>query len=449
MRLSEIAGVLEGGLRGADIEFSGVGTDTREDLSGRLFVALRGERFDGHGFLDRARQAGAVAALVEEPAGVAMPQVVVSDTRRALGLLARHWRRSRFRGTVIGITGSNGKTTLKEMTAACLGGEPGVLKTRGNLNNDIGVPLTLLELDAGHRFAVVEMGANHEGEIAWCASLAEPAISVLNNVGPAHLEGFGSIEGVARAKGEIVAALPETGIAVLNADDRFYGYHRDLAGRRRVVSFGFGEADVRGLRVEPLAFRDGRFHNRFEAEVFGERLEMEIQLAGRHNVANALAAMACAVAAGCGKAGIRRGLASLAPVPGRLRPLPAGGGAWILDDCYNANPASFAAGLEALRAIEGERWVILGAFGELGPESAAWHRRAGELARQKGVRRLLAVGEASRPAATAFGREGEWFPSREALIETVAANMGEGICILIKGSRSQRLETVVEALREH
>ncbi len=451
MRLSEIAWVVNGRIVGADVEFNGVGTDTRKDLAGRLFVALRGERYDGHAFLSLAREAGAVAALVETPGNgkEAMPRLVVEDTRRALGLLARHWRRSRFQGTVIGVTGSNGKTTVKEMIAACLGGVPKVLKTRGNLNNEIGVPLTLLELEASHRFAVVEMGANHEGEIAWCASLAEPSISVLNNVGPAHLEGFGSLEGVARAKGEIIAALPETGVAVLNADDQFFPYHRDLAGQRRVLSFGLQRGDVRVLRIEPLGFRDGRFLNRFEVEVLGERLDVELQLAGRHNVSNALAAMACAVVVGHGREQIRQGLASMRPVPGRLRPVPGGKGGWILDDSYNANPASFAAGLEALQAIEGDPWVILGAFGELGAESEVWHRQVGELAKQKGVQRLLAVGEPSRLAVTAFGRGGQWFSSKEALIETVAANIGGETCILVKGSRSQRLETVVEALREH
>ncbi len=449
MRLSEIAKVLDAGMVGGDAEFEGVGTDSRGDLRHRLFVALRGDRFDGHAFLMQAQDAGAVAALVDTCQPQSIPQLVVEDTRRGLGLLARHWRRCQFQGTLIGVTGSNGKTTVKEMIASCLGGNSRVLKTRGNLNNDIGVPLTLLELKSSHRFAVIEMGANHAGEIAWCASLAEPSISVLNNVGPAHLEGFGSIEGVARAKGEIIAALPETGTAVLNADDRFFACHRDLAGARRVLSFGFGVADVRALFVDPLRFDGGRFLNRFQVEALGEMFEVEIQLAGNHNVSNALAAIAGAVAAGRDITGIQTGLAALAPFRGRLRPVPAGGGAWILDDCYNANPASFAAGLDTLKVLGGEPWVIMGAFGELGAQTGDWHRHVGELARKKGIRRLLAIGEPTRLAVKAFGGGGHWFPTKDALIETAMAMIDGDTRILVKGSRSQRLETVVEALREH
>lgn len=448
MRLSEIVEVLGGRQVGGDAEFTGVGTDTRSDLRGRLFVALKGDRFDAHAFLPQARYAGAVAALVETPSSLTLPQLEVKDTRRALGLLGRHWRRQYFSGTLVGITGSNGKTTVKEMVAASLGDDPRVLKTRGNLNNDIGVPLTLLQLTPEHRYAVIEMGANHPGEIAWCASLAEPSIALITNVGPAHLEGFGSVEGVARAKGEIISALGTDGTVILNADDRFYQEYRRLAGQRRQLSFGFSQADVRALRIEPLAFVEGRFHNHFRIEALGEVSEIELALAGRHNVANALAAIACAVAAGRDLDDIRTGLATLAPVPGRLRPLPARNGAWLLDDCYNANPASFAAGLETLGVLGGERWVILGAFGELGRDSEAWHRRAGELARDEGVARLLAVGEASRAAVAAFGSGGRWFASHEALIEEAGATIHQDARILIKGSRSQRLEAVVQALGE-
>jgi len=448
MRLSGIVEVLGGRLVGEDADFTGVGTDTRADLRGRLFVALKGDRFDAHAFLPQARYAGAVAALVETPSSLALPQLEVKDTRRALGLLGRHWRRKRFSGTLVGITGSNGKTTVKEMVAACLGEEPRVLKTRDNLNNDIGVPLTLVQLTPEHRYAVIEMGANHPAEIAWCASLAEPSIALITNVGPAHLEGFGSLEGVAAAKGEIITALKADGTVILNADDPFHHKHSNMAGQRRIVSFGFSTADVRALTVEPLAFADGRFHNRFRVKALGEIMEIELALAGRHNVANALAAIACALAAGRDLDAIRTGLASLAPVPGRLRPLPARKGAWLLDDCYNANPASFAAGLETLEVLGGESWVILGAFGELGRDSEAWHCRAGELAREQGVSRLLAVGEASRAAVAAFGNGGRWFSSRGALIEEVAAEIHQDARILIKGSRSQRLEAVVQALGE-
>jgi len=448
MRLSEVASALGGRLVGEDVVFHGVGIDSRTDLTGKLFVALRGERFDGHDFLAQAQRAGAVAALVERPVDAGLPRVQVDDSRRALGRLARRWRRDRFRGTLIGVTGSNGKTTVKEMIAAALGGPEAVLKTQGNLNNDLGVPLTLLRLTPAHRFAVVEMGANRPGEIAYSADLARPDIGVLTNAAPAHLQGFGSIAGVAKAKGEIVAGLPADGTAVLNAEDRFFDDWRELAGKRRVVGFGFRRGDVRLERHQGLTFEAGRFHNRFSVLALGERFEVDLALAGRHNVANTLAAIAAALAAGGDPAVITAGLAGLAPVPGRLQPLPLQGGGWLLNDCYNANPASFEAGLQTLQTLQGEPWVILGAFGELGPESLAWHRQAGEMARRRGVRRLLAVGEDTKAAVATFGGGGQWFASRDALVEAALRLCHPGVRVLVKGSRSQRLETVVEALRE-
>ena len=446
MRLSEVAPVLGGRLVGEDADFTSVGTDTRQNLRGALYVALRGARFDGHDFVSQAQAAGAVAALVSRPQAVDLPQLQVDDTRLALGRLARHWRRQRFQGRLIGVTGSNGKTTVKEMIAAALGGPPAVLKTGGNLNNDIGVPLTLLRLTPAQRWAVVEMGANHPGEIAYVAGLAEPEIGVVTQAAPAHLAGFGSLEGVARAKGELVAALPPEGTAVLNADDPFFDHWRCQSRARRILSFGFGDADVRAVEVAPLAFSDGRFHNRFEVEALGQRFSLDLALAGRHNVANALAAVAAALAAGGDLQTIRAGLEGLRPVPGRLRPLPAQGGAWLLDDCYNANPASFAAGLDTLSALGGEPWVILGAFGELGPESARWHRQAGALARRHRVAYLLAVGEDAKAAVASFGGGGQWFSSREALIRAARKHLHGGARILVKGSRSQGLEHVVRAL---
>lgn len=446
MRLSEVAPVLGGRLLGEDVGFEGVGTDTRQPLRGALYVALRGERFDGHDFLPQAAAAGAAAALVSRSVDCGLPQLQVRDTRAALGQLARHWRRRIFRGRVIGVTGSNGKTTVKEMIAAALGGEPAVLKTQGNLNNDIGVPLTLLRLTAAQRYAVVEMGANHPGEIGYCAALAEPDVGIITQAAPAHLAGFGSLEGVARTKGELLAALPPDGTAVLNADDPFFELWRHQSGGRRVLSFGFGKADVRAVEVAPLAFAAGRFHNRFEVEALGQRFSLDLALAGRHNVANALAAIAAALAAGGDPEAIRAGLEGLRPVPGRLRPLPAREGAWLLDDCYNANPASFAAGLETLTALGGEPWVVLGAFGELGPESAYWHRQAGQLARRHRVAYLLAVGEDAKAAVASFGGGGQWFSSREALIEAALKHLHSGARILVKGSRSQGLEHVVRAL---
>ncbi|GAB4357789.1 MAG: UDP-N-acetylmuramoyl-tripeptide--D-alanyl-D-alanine ligase [Methylohalobius crimeensis] len=454
MRLSELAPVLKGTLLRQDAEFHGVGIDSRGDLQGRLFVALHGARFDGHDFLPQAREAGAVGALVTRPGPSELPQLKVADTQLALGQLARYWRHLNFDGMVVGVTGSNGKTTVKEMIAQVLAeaeaahGTASLLKTQGNLNNAIGVPLTLLRLRPSHRFAVIEMGANHAGEIAYVAGLAEPQAAVITNAGPAHLEGFGSLEGVARAKGELIAALPTTGTAVLNADDRFFPLWREIAGRRRVITFGLSSsADVSAEAMEPLAFSEGRFRNRFRVRALGERFDVDLALPGRHNVINALAATACGLAMDGSVAGIQAGLARMVPVSGRLRPLPAKSGAWLLDDCYNANPASFEAGLDALGACGGEPWVVLGAFGELGPDSKAWHTRAGELAKVRGVRRLLAVGDASRAAVAAFGIGGEWFASQAALIDAALDHLHAEVRILIKGSRSQHLETTVEALQ--
>ncbi len=448
MRLSELAPVLQGKVLHGDAEFAGVGIDSRQDLRGRLFVALRGARFDGHDFVPQAQAAGAVAALVERQVG-GLPQLEVADTQLGLGQLARYWRRCCFAGDLVGVTGSNGKTTVKEMIAEVLGGESQGLKTEGNFNNAIGVPLTLLRLRPEHRFAVVEMGANHAGEIGYVAALAEPQVGVITNAGPAHLAGFGSLEGVARAKGELITALPENGTAVLNADDRFLEEWRALARRRRVLTFGLApKADVRAEAIAPLRFDQGRFLNRFQVNALGERFEVELALAGQHNVVNALVAVAVGLTLGREVSEIQAGLARMVPVAGRLRPLPAKAGAWLLDDCYNANPASFRAGLEALQACGGEPWVILGAFSELGRDSQAWHVKAGESAKEYGVQRLLAVGDDSQAAVAAFGAGGQWFASQEALIEVAQSLLHPEVRILVKGSRKAKLELIVAALRQ-
>ncbi len=447
MRLSELVPVLQGQLVGGEAEFEGITIDSRAEVGGKLFVALRGARFDGHDFIPQAQAKGAKCALVERPSGD-LPQLVVADTRLALGKLAQYHRRQCFSGDLVGVTGSNGKTTVKEMIAEVLGGEVKGLKTEGNLNNAIGVPLTLLCLTPQHQFAVVEMGANHPGEIDYVARLAEPQVGVITNAGPAHLQGFGSLEGVARAKGELIAALAEDGIAVLPADDRFFEYWQQLAGTRKRLTFGLSpNASVHVEEVTPLRFAGGRFCNRFVACALGERFGIELALAGQHNVVNALAAIAVGLALGREIAEIQAGLARMQPVAGRLRPLPAKAGAWLLDDCYNANPASFQAGLEALRALGGEPWVILGAFGELGQASEVWHARAGELAKKYRVCRLLAVGEESRWAVAAFGTGGQWFESQAALIEAALKWLHPEVRILVKGSRRAKLELTVSALK--
>ncbi|MBS1212110.1 MAG: UDP-N-acetylmuramoyl-tripeptide--D-alanyl-D-alanine ligase, partial [Proteobacteria bacterium] len=338
--------------------------------------------------------------------------------------------------------------TAKEMVAAILALGAPVLKTRGNLNNDLGVPLTLLNLGPEHRYAVIEMGANHPGEIAYVAEIAKPLVALITNAGDAHLEGFGSREGVARAKGEMITALPADGVAVLNADDAFIGLWRDLAGARKVLSFGFSEgADVRGLAdsVKVACTADG-FATRFEYVYKGSRRPIILALPGRHNVANALAAAAACLALGVNADQIAEGLARVSAVPGRMQPEFAGNGALFINDTYNANPSSFNAALDVLLQLPGEPWVVLGAFGELGDASRGLHAELGRESRRRGVTRLLATGPNAEEAVAAFGPGGVHFPEQAELIRSLRETLKPNAVVLVKGSRVQRMERVIEAL---
>lgn len=440
-RASEAVG---GRLRGPDAEFRGVSTDSRAVRARELFFALQGPTFDGADFLPQAASAGAAGAVVGRPVDGELPTIEVDDTRRALGTLAAAWRRQ-LPATVVGLTGSNGKTTCKEMIASCLGQDAPTLATRGNLNNDVGVPLMLFELDAAHRFAVLEMGANHPGEIAWLRSLVAPDVAVITNAGPAHLEGFGTIEGVARAKGEILAGDPPPAWAILNADDPHFGLWRRLAGDVAVRSFGFGrDADVRALAVEvhPNATTCILQTNELE-------LPVSVPLAGRHNAQLAAAAAATALVLGIAPDAVRRGLAALRPVTGRLTVLSGLAGSTLYDDSYNANPMSVAAAAEFLGSVCGEGWFVLGDMGELGGDSIELHRRAGERIAASGVSRLFATGPLSRHAVEAFGARGAWFESTDALIDELTRELQgtRDVGVLVKGSRAMRMERVVEALR--
>ena len=444
MRLAEILEPLGGRLQGADRRFEAVSTDTRSLPPGALFVALRGPRHDAHAFLAEAEKAGAVAAMVEAGAPVApsgLPRVQVADTRLALGRLGALWR-ARFPGPLIGLTGSNGKTTVKELLAAILGAAGPTHATRGNLNNDIGVPLTLLGLRPGHRHAVIEMGANHAGEIAYLAGLAAPDVALITNAAPAHLEGFGSLEGVVAAKGEILDALGPEGVAVLNADDPHCATWRTRAAGRQVLDFGLqAAAAVRGTwRPAPTGLY-------LELETPAGGLGLDLPLAGRHNAANALAATAAALAAGLDLDTVARGLARARAPRGRLEPRPLPGGGLLLDDSYNANPGSLAAGLEVLAAAPGPRWLVLGDMGELGAEGPELHARAGRLARDLGIEALWALGPLAAEAALAFGPGGRAFTDREALLAALAGALaGERPTVLVKGSRAMAMERVAAAL---
>jgi UDP-N-acetylmuramoyl-tripeptide--D-alanyl-D-alanine ligase len=427
---------------GPDREIARVHTDTRSIAAGDLFVALRGERFDGNAFAAQALEAGAVAALVERedalPAGAS--GIVVADSRRALGQIARA-HRHRIHPELLAVTGSNGKTTVKEMLAAILRGVHGdaaVLATEGNLNNDIGLPLTLLRLEPAHRFAVCEMGMNHAGEIAWLCEIAEPDITVINNAGTAHLENLGSLEGIARAKGEIVQGLRADGVAVLPQTDRWLPLWQQFAGSRRSLRFGLdaaaelaGEAAGEGT----VTLRHG-----------DATATCHLAVPGLHNAHNACAAIAAAIAAGVPLAKAAAALDGFGGSKGRLQIKRAANGATLIDDTYNANPDSAKAAIAVLAAAPQPRILVLGDMGELGPDAPALHREVGEAARAAGLECLFATGELSRETVAGFGPGGEHFASHIALIDALRGRLVTDVTVLVKGSRFMRMEQVIEAL---
>ena len=441
MQLGEAAAALGARAAGEDAVFHGVGADSRAMPRGALFVAVRGPNFDGHDFIADAVQRGAAAALVERAPDVPVPFILVRDSVRSFGRLAAAWR-NRFHDLLpVAVTGSNGKTTVKEMIAAIFRTMGPVSATRGNLNNEIGVPLTLCELDAAHRTAVVELGANHRGEIAALTALVRPSVGVVTQCAPAHLEGFGSIEGVARAKGELFEHLPEDATAVVNAGDRYAALWRALAGRRRCISFGAGaDADVR-VRATP-----GAGGNPIVLDTPAGTLEVDLPLPGAHNALNAAAAAAAAIAADADPAAIREGLVAVRPVKGRLESKRGPRNTEIIDDTYNANPVSLRAGLGVLGAKPAPRWLVLGDMGELGSGGAALHAGAGRDAKRHGVERLLVTGELSREAARAFGEGAACFEDCAALADRLRDELPAGATVLVKGSRSMAMERVVEAL---
>ncbi len=433
--------------------FESVGSDSRGVVPGQLFVALRGERFDGHDFVAAAAAAGAAAALVDErwmQAGAAapLPLLVVDDTRRALGTLAAAWR-TRFALPLIGVTGSNGKTTVKEMCAAILRahacergyGEESVLATRGNLNNDLGLPLTLLQLRDFHRAAVVEMGMNHAGEIAYLTALAQPTVAVVTNAQRAHLQGMGTLDEVAREKGAIYAGLGAAGVAVINADEPYAAYWQALNAGRKVVSFGLeAAADVRArCTVHGLG-------SQLELETAQGRIHTELQVPGVHNVRNALAAAAACLAAGVTPGAVAAGLGAYAGTAGRLQRRPGVHGAVILDDSYNANPDSVRAGIDVLAALPGHTFLVLGDMGEVGEISAQVHDEIGGYAKSKGVDGLYALGDMSAVAARNFGEGGHHFATVEALVSALRPRLDAEAVVLVKGSRFMRMERVADEL---
>ncbi len=441
--LAQAAASMQGTLHGEDRDFIGISTDTRTIREGELFFALQGPNFDGRDYVGTALERGAAGAVVARRTRDAIAQIEVDDARAALGRFGAAWR-NEHDVTVVGVTGSNGKTTLKELIAACLARHAPTLATHGNLNNDIGMPLMLARIDATHRYAVLEMGANHRGEIAYLVSLANPDVVVITNAGAAHLEGFGSIEGVARGKGEILQNEKRPAAAVLNADDRYFDYWSSLVDDVRCISFGFSEtADVRATDIVPHGTGSD-----FTLHVGGDSGGVSLPLAGIHNVRNACAAAAVATALGIAFDDIRKGLESVSPVGGRLQPLRAVHGATLFDDSYNANPLSVVAAAEFLAALPGENWLVLGDMKELGDDAAELHHEVGEAARASGVDRLFAYGDLASNAATGFGEHASWYASIDTLVDELCEDLSEDVNVLVKGSRSMRMERVVDALRE-
>lgn len=445
MKLSQIAMHLGAELVGLDADVASFSTDTRTLRAGDLFIALSGPNFDGNQFVARAAEAGAAAALVSrvDPAA-GIPQLLVPDTFVALGRLARAWR-EQFTLTRVAMTGSAGKTTTKEMVASIFAGMGPTLATLGNKNNEIGVPLTLLRLTGEHRYGVFELGANHRGEIAYTSGLVQPHAAVITNVGTAHLEGFGSRRGIAEAKGEIYGGLLPDGVAVINADDEFAPYWRELVGNRRRLEFSQQvPADVHATDVQAGA----NHAYGFVLHVAGASLPVQLQLLGHHNVGNALAAAALAHACGVPLAQIAAGLAATAPVAGRLVSHDLGGGRVVIDDTYNANPSAVKAAIDLLAGLPGRRVLVLGDMGELGEATESGHHEVGEYARMKKIDALYAVGQYSGFTAGSFGAEARRFDDKQQLIEELEKELEGVVTLLVKGSRSARMEQVVDALTE-
>lgn len=431
-------------LEGNNVGFSRVVTDTRQLTSGDLFVALKGENFDGHEFVAKAAESGAVGAIVSRHVDCALPQIVVEDTLVALQEYAASWRND-FSIPVVAVTGSNGKTTTKQMLSAIFVSRGPVLATQGNLNNHIGVPLTLLSLRREHCTAVIEMGANHHGEIALLTRLARPDIGVITQAGDAHLEGFGSREGVAQAKGELFAGL-NGGVAVINADDVYAPLWRELSKGSSALTFGFNEqADVRAQHATPVP-AESPTGTRFELRAPEGRQAVHLPLPGRHNVSNALGAAACAVALGMDLKDIAAGLARMDAPQGRLSWKTTPEGARLLDDSYNANPTSLQAGMELLASLSGERVLVLGGMAELGDNAAQMHHEAGVSAKSLRIDRLYTLGAMANEAARGFGAGAHAFEDFNQLADALRPHLNKNVTLLVKGSRSSRMERVVTAL---
>lgn len=446
MMLSEAAAALGVQHVGADVQFSSVGSDSRNIVAGQLFVALKGANFDGNAFAQEALKLGAVAVLVSDVSVQAAPRIVVADTRLALGELAKYWRQ-KFEMPVVAVTGSNGKTTTKEMLSAILSvvaqGKAAVHATYGNLNNDIGVPLTLLKMQPNHQYAVVEMGMNHLGEIDYLTHIAQPDVALINNAGIAHIGELGSRDNIAKAKGEIFAGLKPDGVAVINADSDYVDYWKSLNPNRKIVTFGLkSHADV-SARYQEL---DG--YASVVLTTADDEVSVQLNVQGEHNISNALAAAAAAYALGVSLSDIGRGLASFTGVYGRLERKAGINGAVVIDDTYNANPDSMKAAINVLAKLAGTKILVLGDMGELGADAQNMHAEVGAYAKTAGLTTLYCLGNLSVETARSFGQGAEQFSSAEAIAQAVLPALEQGVTVLVKGSRFMQMERVVNLLVE-
>lgn len=446
MRLTEIAKAVNGQIIGEDVFIESIDTDSRSIRQGQLFVALKGERFDGNAYAVEALNKGAAATLISDASSKAEPAILVKDTRLALGQLAYYWR-NKISAPVIAITGSNGKTTTKEMLVAILAAATGDSKqvhaTYGNLNNDIGLPLTLLKATPQHQYVVLEMGMNHFGEIAYLTKIARPNVAVINNAGTAHIGELGSRENIAKAKGEIFEGLSEGGVAVINADAEYLDYWNSLNVGRSVITFAIKHsADV------VAKFEEYSTYTKVELTTPDGTVVFNLSSPGIHNVANALAASACAVALGIPNTLIAKGLEAFTGVYGRLEHKRGFAGAVLIDDTYNANPDSMKAAIEVLRQMPGQTILVIGDMGELGKDALDMHTEIGVYAKEKGIGKLFAIGDLSHAAVKAFGHEAKHYSSVEALIEELKPLMNSTVNVLVKGSRFMRMERVVMQLLE-
>lgn len=444
MHLSEAAVALNAKHVGADVQFDSVGSDSRHVKAGQLFVALKGENFDGNTFADEAIKKGAAAVMLSDSAVEVQPALFVQDTRLALGELAKYWR-SKFDAPVVAITGSNGKTTTKEMLTAILSvaakGSDKVHATYGNLNNDIGVPLTLLKMHASHKYAVVEMGMNHLGEIDYLTHIAKPNVAVINNVGSAHIGELGSRANIALAKGEIFSGLQADGVAVINADSEYAADWLALNANRKVVTFGLNQqADV------TAKYQELQGVSLMNLDTPNGRVAFKLKVQGAHNISNALAASTAAFALGVSNADIAKGLENFGGVYGRLELKAACHGALLIDDTYNANPDSMRAAIDVLAKYAGEKILVLGDMGELGFEANNMHAEIGAYAKAAGLTTLYCLGELSIEMVKSFGVGAQHFSSPEEIAEAVLPQLTSSTTLLVKGSRFMQMERVVNLL---